>query len=47
MLFGSPELASIPVAYDRSAEIYGEGEPADSVMAEIRANSFLARAFGG
>jgi CRP/FNR family transcriptional regulator, nitrogen fixation regulation protein len=31
MLFGSPELGGIPVAYDRNAEIYGEGEAADYV----------------
>ena len=31
MLFGSPELAGIPIAYHRNAEIYGEGEAADYV----------------
>jgi CRP/FNR family transcriptional regulator, nitrogen fixation regulation protein len=35
MLFGSPELTSIPTAYDRNAEIYGEGEPADYVYKVI------------
>jgi CRP/FNR family transcriptional regulator, nitrogen fixation regulation protein len=31
MLFGSAELAGIPLTYDRGAEIYGEGEAADYV----------------
>jgi CRP/FNR family transcriptional regulator, nitrogen fixation regulation protein len=31
MLFGSPELTGIPIAYYRNAEIYGEGEAADYV----------------
>jgi CRP/FNR family transcriptional regulator, nitrogen fixation regulation protein len=31
MLLGSPELAGIPIAYDRNAEIYGEGEAADYI----------------
>jgi CRP-like cAMP-binding protein len=31
MLFGSPELTGMPIAYDRNAEIYGEGESADYV----------------
>jgi CRP/FNR family transcriptional regulator, nitrogen fixation regulation protein len=35
MLFGSPELAGIPIAYDRNAEIYGEGEAADYVYRVI------------
>jgi CRP/FNR family transcriptional regulator, nitrogen fixation regulation protein len=35
MMFGSPELTSIPTAYDRNAEIYGEGEPADYVYKVI------------
>src|SRR6516165_6567685 len=35
MLFGSVELAGIPLAYDRSAEIYGEGEAADYVYKVI------------
>lgn len=35
MLFGSPELAGIPIAYDRNAEIYGEGEEADYVYRVI------------
>jgi CRP-like cAMP-binding protein len=35
MLFGSAELAGIPLAYDRSAEIYGEGEAADYVYKVI------------
>jgi CRP/FNR family nitrogen fixation transcriptional regulator len=35
MLFGSPELTSIPAAYDRNAEIYGESEPADYVYKVI------------
>jgi CRP/FNR family transcriptional regulator, nitrogen fixation regulation protein len=29
MLFGSPELTGITMAYDRNGEIYGEGEAAD------------------
>ena len=36
MLFGSLELAGIPVAYDRNAEIYGEGELADYVYKLVR-----------
>ena len=36
MLFGSLELAGIPVAYDRNAEIYGEGEQADYVYKLVR-----------
>jgi CRP-like cAMP-binding protein len=35
MLFGSPELIGIPIAYDRNAEIYGEGETADYVYKVI------------
>ena len=35
MLFGSPELTGIPIAYDRNAEIYGEGEAADYVYKVI------------
>jgi CRP/FNR family transcriptional regulator, nitrogen fixation regulation protein len=35
MMFGSPELTSIPTIYDRNAEIYGEGEPADYVYKVI------------
>lgn len=35
MLFGSPELTSIAIAYDRNAEIYGEGEPAEYVYKVI------------
>ena len=35
LLFGSPHLAGIPVAYDRNAEIYGEGEEADYVYRVI------------
>ena len=35
MLFGSPELTSIPTGYDRNTEIYGEGEPADYVYKVI------------
>jgi len=35
MLFGSPELTGIPIAYDRNAEIYGEGEVADYVYKVI------------
>lgn len=35
MLFGSPALAGIPIAYDRNAEIYGEGEAADYVYRVI------------
>jgi len=35
MLFGSAELASIPLPYDRNAEIYGEGEAADYVYKVI------------
>jgi CRP/FNR family nitrogen fixation transcriptional regulator len=35
MLFGSPDLASIAIAYDRNAEIYGEGEPAEYVYKVI------------
>ena len=35
MLFGSPELAGIPIAYHRNAEIYGEGEAADYVYRVI------------
>jgi CRP-like cAMP-binding protein len=31
MLFGSPELTSIPIVFDRNAEIFGEGEAADYV----------------
>ena len=31
MLFGSPELTGIPIAYERNAEIYGEGETAEYV----------------
>lgn len=36
MLFGSPQLSGIPVAYDRNAEIYGEGEMADYVYKVVR-----------
>jgi CRP/FNR family nitrogen fixation transcriptional regulator len=35
-LFCSPELIGIPIAYDRNAEIYGEGEAADYVYKVIR-----------
>ena len=35
MLFGSPELTNIAIAYDRNAEIYGEGEPAEYVYKVI------------
>jgi CRP/FNR family transcriptional regulator, nitrogen fixation regulation protein len=35
MLFGSPELAGMPLVYDRCAEIYGEGEVADCVYKVI------------
>jgi CRP/FNR family transcriptional regulator, nitrogen fixation regulation protein len=35
MLFGSPELTGIPIAYDRNREIYGEGEAADYVYKVI------------
>ncbi len=31
MLFGSPELTGIAIAYDRNGEIYGESEAADYV----------------
>jgi CRP/FNR family transcriptional regulator, nitrogen fixation regulation protein len=31
MLFGSPELVGVPIAYERNSEIYGEGEAADYV----------------
>jgi CRP/FNR family nitrogen fixation transcriptional regulator len=34
-LFGSPELTGISIAYDRNAEIYGEGEAADYVYKVI------------
>ena len=34
-LFGSPELTGISIAYDRNAEIYGEGETADYVYKVI------------
>src|SRR5271166_808101 len=35
MLFGSPELTGIRIAYDRNGEIYGEGEAADYVYKVI------------
>jgi CRP-like cAMP-binding protein len=35
MLFGSPELVGVPIAYERNSEIYGEGEAADYVYKVI------------
>jgi len=29
LMFGAPDLAGLPMPFERNAEIYGEGEPAD------------------